>query len=187
MVDVNPKFRTLPKISGDTYFQWRRDVYALYAHLATDISQHGLLDLILDTPEWIALPGHTAATARPVRDLPANPADNASAAAVALFNRIAVNRSRALGLIEDAKEMLIESIGTTNIASPRNPITDMRHVTELMIMTAMSTKYSKLSSVTLAQWKHFLTIPIDSSMDIEDFLASHKAIHDNLECVNVRI
>ena len=183
MADVAPRFRTLPKISGDGYFQWRRDVYALYAHLATDISQHGLLDLILPDPEWAALPGHSAVTPRPLRDLPANPADNASAAGVSLFNRLASNRSRALALMEEAKEHLIDSIGRTNVASLRDPITDMRTVTELMIMTAMATKYSKLSSVTLAHWKTSLTLPIDGSMDIEDFLASHKTIHDNLECV----
>ena len=135
----------------------------MYAHLATDISKHGLLDLILLDPEWAALPGHSAATPRPVRDLTGNPAYNASAAVVSLFNRLASNRSRALSLMKEAKEHLIDIIGRTNASSLRDPITEMQTVTELIIMTAMATKYSKLSSVLLAHWKTSLTLPIDGS------------------------
>ena len=182
MSDI-PRYRTLPLISHDNYFQWQRDVKTYYGNFATDIYTHGLTDLICTDAEWQALPGNIATTARPVRDLPGNLPDNASAAVVAVYNRLTTNRSRALGLISEAKECLIQSIGKTNVSKLRHAVTDMKDVTELQIITAMNIKYSKLSTTALLKWKQFLTVPIGASEDIEDFLASHKNIYDNLKCV----
>ena len=178
-----PQYRKLPTVNHETIFQWTRDVNSLYRNLATDIYKHGLRDLICTDAEWQALPGNQANTARPVRDLPNNPAGNASAADLTLHNRLVQNRSRALGLANDAKEFLIQSIGASNVMKLRDPITDMENVTELQIVTAMKLKYSKLTSTTLDTWSAFLLVPIDGSADIEHFLASHKDIHDNFKCV----
>ena len=120
-----PKYRRFPTVTYENIFQWNRDVHSLYRNLARDIHAYGHQDLILTDVQWQALPGHQASTARPVRTLPNNPAGNASAADLALYNRLASNRSRSLGPANDAKEYLIQSIGEANVMKLRHPVTDM--------------------------------------------------------------
>ena len=177
---VNKTMRSFPIISKDKYFEWKRYVETTYEGHCKDIHLHGLLDLLLECPEWLALNGDAD---RPARTIPAEPPNNAAHATVSFFIRTCTNVGRSLAIKAELKVLLLESIGLTNVMRLRDPITDTRNITELQIMTEMHTKYSQLSTDTLALWRTSLAVPISDALDIEDFLAEHKNLHDNFEAV----
>lgn len=173
------KFPDLDEISFDTYFRWLAVIVTLYHSRCQHISPHGLIDLVIDDPAYAALPGHDGTTARPNRDFPAEPADNASAAVVALYNRKCANMADTFAHRSELKIYLLQKIGVTNVNTLSHATTGTRYVTEIVIMQAMATKYGQVHSGTLLQWNSELHKPIDDSATLEDFLGSHKILHDS--------
>ena len=177
---IDAKSKSFPRLSKSEYFTWLSHVQSIYEGFCQDLYPHGLLDLLLDDAAWLALNGIAD---RPLRTNPPEPADNAAAPIVAYFNRRCVNNGRSLGLKADLKILLFESIGEVNVLCLRDPITHTRNLTELQIMEAMHVKYSQPSTDTLAMWRSMLATNITDSMDIDEFLAHQKHVHDNFAAV----
>jgi hypothetical protein len=173
------KFPELAEISFDNYFRWLSVILTLYHSRCQHISPHGLIDLVIDDTAFAALPGHDASTARPNRDFPAAPADTASAAVVALYNRKCSNLSDVFSHRSELKIFLLLKIGTINETTVSHATNGTMYVTELTIIQAMTSKYGQLSTATLRIWKTELQKPIGDSESIEQLLCTHKRLHNN--------
>lgn len=173
------KFPELAEISFENYFRWISVIVTLYHSRCQHISPHGLIDLVIDDTAYAALPGNDANTERPNRDFPDAPADNASAAVINLYNRKRADISDIFAHRTELKLFLLQKIGTTNESNLSHATTGTRYVTELTIVQAMATKYGQLSTSTLRLWKTELQKPIGASETIEEFLCTHKRLHDN--------
>ena len=149
--------------------------------MSTHIStwSYGLIDLVFDNTAYAALIGNDANTPRPNRDFPDAPADNASAAVVALHNRKCANLADVFSHRSELKLFLLNKIGTTNENLISHATTGTMYVTELTIIQAMTTKYGQLSTSTLRLRKTELQKPISDSESIEHLLCTHKRLHDN--------
>ena len=82
--------------------------------------------------------GTTPAVPKPIRIIPDQPDNNASAAVVAFHNRKSVDIGFALDIIASLKEDVLNSIGETNVMRLRDPVHDTRELTQLQIVTASS-------------------------------------------------
>lgn len=155
-------------------------VHTTYANQCTHLYAHGLMDLVLTDPEWLDLNGGDATKLRPVRDRPADPNNNASAAEVAAHNRKVTQFLYFKEASANLKPLLLESIGVTNVELISDEIHDTRNLTHADIVFAMSTKYGKTAGDTISAWKKAIALPIAAEVEIEHFLAMHKKLHGNL-------
>ena len=172
--------RAICKLTKENYAQWKREVFTMYATQAQDISDLGLKDVLMNDAQYLAAAGTAV---RPDRALPAEPPGNASGAAVALYTRKCSNIKTVKRLLAELKIELLDSIGPTNVAKLRDPVHDTQHITPLQIIQAMEVKYGPVASTTLSAWREQLAKPIAASVDLEDFLAYHKNLHDNFASV----
>ena len=177
------KFPELAEISFDNYFRWLSVILTLYHSRCQHTSPHGLIDLVIDDTAYAALPGHDATTARPDRSFPAAPAGNASAAAIAGYQRIRSDLADIFSVRSSLKIFLLQKIGTTNETALSHATSGTMYVTEIAIIQAMATKYGQLNIGTLRIWKTELQRPIGDSQTIEQLLCTHKRLHDNFEGV----
>lgn len=153
----------------------------MYANQALDISDLGLQDVLMDDPQYFAAYGTAD---RPDRSIPDDPPGNASGAAVAVYSRTCNNIKIVKKLLAELKIELLISIGPTNVQNLRDPIHDTRQLTELAIIQAMEAKYGPIASATLGLWREQLAKPITAAVDLDDFLAHHKNLHDNFAAAN---
>jgi hypothetical protein len=130
--------------------------------------------------EWLALNGGDATIDRPVRDRPADPANNANAAQIAAHNREVGQYISFKEASANLKPLLLESIGVTNVELIAHEIHDTRNLSHSDIVLAMNQKYSKTAGDTISAWKKTIMLPIAADIDIEHFLAMHKKLHGNL-------
>ena len=168
------------KLSKETYFSWLQMVHTVYANQCTHIFAHGLIDLVLTDSEWLDLNGGDDTILRPVRERPADPADNASAAVVAGHNRKVGHFVHFKEISAQLKPLLLESIGVTNVELISDEIHDTRNLTHSDIVFSMVQKYGKTAGDTISAWKKQIMLPIAADIDIEHFLAMHKKLHGNL-------
>ncbi len=180
-LDTKSTIKTFPvKLSKETYFSWIQMVHTTYANQCTHLYPNGLIDLVMTNSEWLAFNGGDATIDRPVRDRPADPANNANAAQIAAHNREVGQYISFKEASANLKPLLLESIGVTNVELIADEIHDTRNLSHSDIVLAMNQKYSKTAGDTISTWKKTIMLPIAADIDIEHFLAMHKKLHGNL-------
>ena len=167
-------------LSSENYFEWRMSVLTAYHGSCTDCSAHGLFDRVANDAEWLKQNAGDVTKVRPVRALPDDLANNASAAATAADNRLGAQHASTTLMIAALKVKLLISIGSTNVLNLEDADTGTMFLTEHQVMTAMDAKYSKSDEATFKAWKSHLLHPILATDNIEDFLANSTKIHKNL-------
>ena len=167
-------------LSSVNYFARHMSVLTAYHGSCTDCSAHGLFDRVATDAKWLKQNGGDASKARPVRELPGDLPNNASAAATAADNRLRTQHASTTLMIAALKCKLLISIGSTNVLNLEDTDTGTMFLTERQIMIAMDLKYNKLDESTLRAWKAQLLQPILAADNIEDFLATSTKIHKNL-------
>lgn len=167
-------------LTSANYFEWLLCVLTVYFGACKGSNPKGLYDIVCTDAEWLRENGGDASKARPVRAFPAALADNASAAATAVHNRLSTNHEFSTATIAALKVKLLASIGRTNVLNLSDPVTGTMHLKESAIMIAMDKKYNIIDEITLREAKATLIAPIGVSTHLEDFFANNRSIHNYL-------
>ena len=178
-----PYDKNLLKTPGENIMEFENYVLNAYATTGTAYDNHGLLFIVATDIQWSEARGNTVAgvtAPRPVFDLPAEPAANASAAILAQH----AMRSKRFKDIQDSVQALkartIASISEADINVLSHETNLMREYTDRQILDAMLLKYNRPTAVIIQKYKDQLAEPIKDDEEFDSFSAGHKKVHSKL-------
>ena len=182
-----------PNILNDprqNFFSFQRVVIASYGGVCQGILRHGLLGFIVTDAQWADLDGNSTPNAdpllpsivqpRPTLMLPPQPAANASALTIKIWERKCNDIHTMSEQLRALKIKLIASINRDDLTSLYDPIFGLLNIAHSTILQQVAMLHGILDSSDFVSLRQQLAARMTSSMSCAEIISKHRTVHDQL-------
>jgi hypothetical protein len=183
----------IPNILQDprqNFFSFQRVVIASYGGACQGILRHGLLGFIVTDVQWAALDGNSEPNEdpalpqiiqlRPTLILPAQPAGNASALTIKIWERKCNDIHTMSEQLRALKMKLIASISRDDLKALHDPIFGLLNIAHTTILQQVATIHGILDSSDFVALRQILAARMDCAMSCTEIISKHRTVHDQL-------
>ena len=183
----------IPNILHDprqNFFSFQRVVIASYGGACQGIQRHGLLGFIVTDAQWAASDGNLMPNAdpelppvlqpRPTLALPNQPAANASALTIKIWERRCNDIHTMSEQLRELKIKLIASISRDDLTALHDPIFGLLNIAHTTILQQVANIHGILDSSDSVSLRQKLAARMDSSMSCTEIISKHRTVNDQL-------
>ena len=170
------------------FHEYEKAVMEEYESECKKYANHGLFHLVATENQWASAIGNTKISAegvnkdvaRPVFNLPNDPAANAGSAAVALYTRYVDRYQNVVEATEKLKKRFLVSLGVDNVSHISDPIHGTRNITAMEIMEAMRILHATPSADVILAYKQKLEVTIVAEQTFSGIVCMYRNTHNQL-------